>query len=141
MKKIVLLMILLMPALLLLKPQKTFAQQDTKPAVQAADTWLGLVDAEKYPEAYKGFSSFFKERMTEEKWTEQVKSARSIFGKVQTRKLKAATPATSLPGAPDGNYVVVQYDTTFEKKQAAVETVTMSLEKDNKWGVVGYYIK
>jgi len=128
-------------ATLLLVSQKGYSEQGTKPAVQAAESWLNLIDAEKYPQAYTGFSSFFKERMTEEKWTKQVQSARSIFGKFQSRKIKDTTPTTSLPGAPDGNYVVVQYDTTFEKKKNAVETVTVILDKDGKWGVVGYYIK
>lgn len=48
---------------------------------------------------------------------------------------------TSLPGAPDGKYVVIQYDTSFENKKAAVETVTPMLDKDGKWRVSGYYIK
>jgi len=117
------------------------AQPDTKAAEQAAGSWLSLVDAGKYPEAYKGFAQFFTDRMPLDKWEPQVKSARDIFGKFVSRKLKSATPATSLPGAPDGQYVVLQYDATFEKKQNAVETVTESLGKDGKWGVVGYYIK
>ncbi len=46
-----------------------------------------------------------------------------------------------MPGAPDGEYVVIQYDSSFEHKQAAVETVTPMLDKDGKWRVSGYYIK
>ncbi len=121
--------------------QNGFAEQDTKPARQAAASWLALVDAENYSEAWKGFSSFFQERMTLPKWEEQVKSARSIFGKFESRTLKSATPAKTLPGAPDGDYVVIQYDTTFEKKKEALETITLQLGKDGKWGVVGYFIK
>lgn len=125
--------------------QKVYSQgapvQDTKPAQNAAETWLTQVDKENYSEAWKGFSSFFQERMTFENWKKQIQSARSIFGKFESRKLKSATPATTLPGMADGNYVVIQYDTSFEKKKSALETVTLKLEKDGKWGVVGYYIK
>ena len=63
------------------------------------------------------------------------------MGKLLSRKLKSATYKTTMPGAPDGEYVVIQYDSSFEHKQAAVETVTPMLDKDGKWRVFGYYIK
>jgi hypothetical protein len=43
--------------------------------------------------------------------------------------LKSAEYKTSLPGAPDGEYVVLIFNTVFENKKAAVETVTMTPEK------------
>jgi hypothetical protein len=46
-----------------------------------------------------------------------------------------------MPGAPDGDYVVMQFDTRFEHKQAAVETVTFLQEKQGGWKAAGYYIK
>jgi hypothetical protein len=58
-----------------------------------------------------------------------------------SRKLKSATYMTAMPGAPDGEYVVIQYESSFEHKQSAVETVTPMLDKDGKWRVSGYYIK
>lgn len=48
---------------------------------------------------------------------------------------------TSLPGAPDGEYVVIQFETSFEKKKSSLETVTPMKEKDGAWRVSGYYIK
>jgi ribosomal protein S17E len=42
---------------------------------------------------------------------------------------------------PDGKYVVIKYDTSFENKKSAVETVTPMLDKDGKWRVAGYFIK
>ncbi|MGH7422575.1 MAG: DUF4019 domain-containing protein [Candidatus Methylomirabilales bacterium] len=46
-----------------------------------------------------------------------------------------------MPGAPDGHYVVIQYETSFEKKASAFETITPMREKDGKWRVAGYYIR
>jgi len=46
-----------------------------------------------------------------------------------------------MPGAPDGEYVVIQYETEFEKKASAVETVTPERDKNGTWRVSGYYIK
>jgi hypothetical protein len=63
------------------------------------------------------------------------------LGKLLSRKLTKAQSATSLPGAPDGNYVVMQFDSSFANKKNAVETVTFMQEKDGKWKAAGYYIK
>jgi hypothetical protein len=66
---------------------------------------------------------------------------RKPLGKVIKRSVKSKQYATSLPGAPDGEYVIIQYETSFEKKKVSIETVTPMLEKDGKWRVSGYYIK
>lgn len=70
-----------------------------------------------------------------------MRASRDPLGKVLTRKLKSATYAKTLPGAPDGEYVVIQYESSFEHKQSAIETVTPMLDKDRSWRVSGYYIK
>ena len=66
---------------------------------------------------------------------------RQPFGKLLSRKLKSKQYATSLPGAPDGQFVVIQFEASFENKKAAIETVTPMLDPDGKWRVSGYYIK
>jgi hypothetical protein len=66
---------------------------------------------------------------------------RDPLGKLQSRKLKSATYTKSLPGAPDGEYVVIRYDASFERQQSAVETISPMLDKDGAWRVSGYYIK
>lgn len=53
----------------------------------------------------------------------------------------AAKYMTSLPGAPDGEYVVIQYKSSFENKKAAVETVTPMRDKYGAWRISGYFIK
>jgi hypothetical protein len=57
------------------------------------------------------------------------------------RTVKSKQYATSLPGAPDGEYVVVQYETSFHNKKSSIETITPMLDRDGKWRVSGYYIK
>jgi hypothetical protein len=46
-----------------------------------------------------------------------------------------------LPGAPEGRYVVIQYETVFENKASAVETITPMLDPDGAWRVSGYLIR
>jgi uncharacterized protein DUF4019 len=116
-------------------------QQAVQQATRAADSWLKLVDAGDYTQSYNDASIFFKSRVTEDAWVATVGAVRKPFGDLLSRKLKNAQYATSLPGAPDGEYVVIQYDTSFANKKAAVETVTPMLDKDGKWRVSGYFIK
>ena len=41
----------------------------------------------------------------------------------------------------DEEYVVIQFNTVFENKAKAVETITPMKDPDGKWEVSGYYIK
>ena len=133
---------LLLFTLLAFSSPITLAQQKPEQMAQAsAEVWLGLVDSAKYADSWQEAASMFKTAVTNEQWQGMLHSVRDPLGKVLTRKLKSATYTKTLPGAPDGEYVVIQFDTSFEHKQAAVETITPTLDKDGKWRVSGYFIK
>jgi hypothetical protein len=120
------------------------AQSQQKPeqvAQKPAEAWLALVDSGKYAESWQEASQLFKSAVTQEQWQAAVSAARNPLGKLLSRNLKSATYTKTLPGAPDGDYVVIQYDSTFEHKRAAIETITPVLDKDGKWRVSGYFIK
>ena len=112
-----------------------------KAAQEAAQSWLSLVDSEKYKESWNQAASFFKQAVTPAQWEGAVKGARGPLGKVKSRQLQSSEYRRSLPGAPDGEYVVIQYATSFENKKSAVETITPMKDKDGVWRVSGYYIK
>lgn len=112
-----------------------------KAAIAAAEKWLTIVDKGKYMESWKESSDDFRQAVTQDQWEQAARAAREPLGKLISRKVKSATYRTSLPGAPDGQYVVIQFNTSFENKKAGVETVTPKMDKDGKWRVSGYYIK
>jgi opacity protein-like surface antigen len=112
-----------------------------KAAIMAASAWLSVVDEGNYAESWNQAARFFKDAVTKEQWLNSMKTFRVPLGKMMIRKLKSKQYAKTLPGAPDGEYVVIQYETQFENKKSAVETVTPMLDKDGKWRVSGYYIK
>jgi ABC-type molybdate transport system substrate-binding protein len=125
-------------------PQTSVSRPPQKPeelAQKAAESWLSLTDSGKYAESWDEASSRFKAAVPRDKWISMVTPARDPLGKVLSRTLKSAIYTTTLPGAPDGQYVVIQYDTGFEHKKSAVETITPMLDKDGKWRVSGYFIK
>ncbi|GAB4332491.1 MAG: DUF4019 domain-containing protein [Desulfobulbaceae bacterium] len=113
----------------------------TRAALAAAEDFLALVDTARYAESWDEAATFFKAQVPRDEWVRQISSLRPAFGKVLERRLKSARRETSLPGAPDGLYIVIQYDTTFENKRKAVETITPMRENDGQWRVSGYYIK
>jgi len=110
-------------------------------AIKSANSWLSLVDAEKYTDSWDNTSQYFKSAITENQWLKSLNSVRKPLGIVISRKLIIKQYTTSLPGAPDGEYVVLQYETSFKNKASSIETVTPSLEKDGVWRVSGYFIK
>ena len=113
----------------------------TKAAEQAAEAWLRFVDSGDYSQSWIEASSLFKSHVTEKEWEQQIQAARGPLGALFSRKLKSAEYKTALPGAPDGEYVVIRYDTSFANKKDAIETVTPMLDKDGKWRVSGYFIR
>lgn len=112
-----------------------------KAAVTSAEKWLTLVDKGKYSESWQEASGYFRSSVSQDQWEQMVQSVRTPLGKVISRKLKSKTYTTSLPGAPTGQYVVIQFITSFQNKKSAVETVTPMLNNDGQWRVSGYYIK
>jgi hypothetical protein len=112
-----------------------------KKAAASADSWLKLVDNGSYEKSWEAAAELFKAGVAKDQWIETAGAVRGPLGKVLQRRLKSKQFMTSLPGAPDGKYVVIQYDTSFENKRSAVETVTPMLDKDGQWRVSGYYIR
>jgi hypothetical protein len=121
------------------KPPAPAAGVD-KAAISSAEAWLNAIDAGRYSESWKGAAPFFQGAVTEKGWTKSMESFRKPLGGLISRKLKSARPMTELPGAPDGQYVVMKFETSFANKKTAVETVTFMLEKDGQWRAAGYFI-
>jgi len=119
------------------------AQQAEKvtDAEAAALAWLALTDAGDYSRSWDQAASIFQSSISKQNWMGALQNVRKPLGNLVSRKVKSAQYAASLPGAPDGEYVVIQYETQFENKTSALETVTPRLEKDGSWKVSGYYIK
>jgi Protein of unknown function (DUF4019) len=115
--------------------------QAAKEATAAAESWLALVDAGKFNASWLEASTYFRNAVTKQDWKRQVALWRSALGPVVSRQLKTAQFVTTLPGAPDGQYMLIQYDTSFAHKKSAVEIVTPMVDADGKWRVSEYSIK
>jgi len=113
----------------------------TKAAQTSVEAWLSLIDNQNYAASWDTAATLFRSAITQEKWQAAAQTARAPLGPLKSRTLKSAMSTTTLPGAPDGEYVVFQFNASFDQKAAAVETVTAIREKDGTWHVGGYFIK
>ena len=110
-------------------------------AEAAAGAWLQLVDTGQYARSWQEAAALFKERVTQDQWQARVKAVRESLGALVSRNRTTASSMGTLPGAPDGDYVVLHYATSFTKKQTAVETVTELRAADGAWRMVGYFLR
>lgn len=121
------------------------APEVEKEAVEAAAkvalSWLEGVDSGAYEASWEQASHLFQLAVRQEDWQRQLLASRAPMGELIARKRSNAQYTETLPGAPDGVYVVLQYATSFTKKSRGVETVTMQLEDDGSWRVGGYFIR
>ena len=110
-------------------------------AVETAQAWLRDIDDGHYAPSWTNAAAYFQSAISSEKWAEALQQVRQPLGPLVSRKVKSTQEMSSLPGAPDGRYIVMQFETSFANKKSAVETVTFMLEKDGQWKSAGYFIK
>jgi beta-lactamase regulating signal transducer with metallopeptidase domain len=116
-----------------------------KDAEAAMEKWLGEIDAGKYAASWTDAAKSFQTALPSEKWVGALDGVRTPLGKLLDRKLTSALYQTEipLPGGKTlkGQYVIAQYDSSFENLKYARETVTFEREADGTWRASGYYIK
>ncbi|MEP3051947.1 MAG: DUF4019 domain-containing protein [Erythrobacter sp.] len=103
---------------------------------EAARSWLALVDSSDWEASYAAAGNAFQTPISATDWREISAQARAPLGNVVRRE---AITFQNVEGPGDG-YQVVQFRTDFEKREGAIESVT--LERENgTLKVVGYFIR
>ncbi len=106
----------------------------------AAYSWLEMIDAGQFEESWTFTSSQFQDKISSTQWTQALNQARTPLGALESRKLKTSTQTNTLPGAPEGEYVVITFTSAFANKDNSTETLTLEKE-DNVWRSFGYFIR
>ncbi|WP_347564643.1 DUF4019 domain-containing protein [Alteromonas sp. 5E99-2] len=83
---------------------------------------------------------FFQSQLSQSKWDTALKGVRTPLGKVNLRAELGVKEYAELSGAPVGEYLVIQFQTDFQNKKSATETLMLS-KSSGKWLPVGYFIK
>jgi len=127
----------------LVLPPTTHAQlQDsaTTAATRAAEQWLKLVDAGDFGASWDSAAPAFKQAVSRADWEQAVTRARAPFEPFGTRDLAGATWQDHLPGAPPGEYVIIQYRTAVAGGQHVLETI-VPMKTNGEWKVSGYFVR
>ena len=106
-------------------------------AIQAAESWLSLVDEEKYLVSWEGLAGLLKKNVKKEEWINDLNRSRKPLGKLVERKLQHKTKSSE---ASLGEYLIFQYETSFENKKSVVEAVSVIKDNDGNWRILGYSI-
>ncbi len=114
---------------------------DLKPAVAEAERWLATLDAGRFSDTWEAAATIFKESAPQSKWEPAAQAAREPLGVVVSRKVRSMRYVNVLPNAPPGHYVIIEFDTHFEKRPLTVETVTPMRTAAGTWKVAGYFIR
>lgn len=108
-------------------------------AIEAVTGWLKIVDQGEYEKSWKEGAAIFQKAVSADQWKSAVENAREPFGKLIEREVKNKKFSTSIPGMPDGDYYSIEFSSSFENKNEAIETVGAMVD-DGKWKVIGYFI-
>ena len=106
----------------------------------AAEAWLSIVDQGQYEKSWDEATSYFRDAIDKSDWVKTIKAVRTHMGNVIKRERGEGEYSTTLPSAPDGEYVTMEFKTSFENKKEGIETVYVRWEADKRWRVAGYYI-
>lgn len=106
----------------------------------AAMQWLSFVDGGDYVQSWEHAGDLFKAQITAHDLQSKIAPVREPLGAIFQRTLLAVRLSNIMPGLPNAQYAVVQFNSRFANKAAAVETVAMEKE-DNRWEAIGYFIK
>ncbi|NLF06780.1 MAG: DUF4019 domain-containing protein [Pirellulaceae bacterium] len=112
-----------------------------KKALEAAENWLALIDSDQYTRGWETAAKQLSVSTPRREFIQTLNETRKPFGKVQSRKLVANTYTRSIPNGPDGQYVIIEFTTSFANKPEVSEVVTMALNGDDKWRVLGYHFR
>ncbi|MEG3148685.1 DUF4019 domain-containing protein [Sphingomonas sp. ZT3P38] len=105
-----------------------------------ARKWVGLLDDGQWDASWRAAATMFRAQITPAQWATTAQSVRQPLGRPSSRTFQSATQTKTLPGAPEGDYQLLQFSTRFANKPDAIETVVLAREQAG-WRVSGYLIR
>ena len=104
----------------------------------AGQKWLTLLDDQNYRESWNQASSMFRSAVTQERWIAALTRSREPLGGVVSRTRSRLEFSKSLRGAPEGDYAILHFTTSFTSK-SVTERLTL-VKEDGRWQTAAYGI-
>ncbi len=122
-------------------PGSAVAQDPRASAAQsAALAWLAMTERGDAAGSWGAAGKQFQKAITADKWGQALSKVRTPLGALVERSMLSTQFSKTFRGAPDGDYAVLVFRTSFAKKIDSRETVTLEHETDGAWRVIGYSI-
>ena len=109
-------------------------------ATGAARAWLQLVDQGRHPASWAQAAPLLREGVGPRDWDAALRATRAPLGRCFWRKLQSWTAVEGPPGELRGPYGVIRFESVFEGRSRAIETITPVLGADGRWRVAAYFI-
>ena len=115
--------------------------EEAQAALDAANAWLALIDDLNYAESWQQAASLLQEQTNQVGWEQQLRTVRGSLGPLLSRAPQDRERATALPDAPEGEYVIITYGSSYTQLEDAVESVTMVKADDGTWRGMAYTVQ
>jgi len=109
-------------------------------AAAAARGWLRLVDDGRHPASWAQATPLLREEVGPVEWDKALRAARDPLGRCSRRALQSHAAVEGPPGDLHGPYVVLRFESVFERLSRSVETITLMRGADGRWRVAAYFI-
>jgi hypothetical protein len=118
---------------------RTMAGPAEDEASATGEKWLALLDDQKYEESWKQAGSMFRDQVKQEQWMAALEQSRRPLGALISRANPRVNFVKTLRGAPDGDYAIIHYTTSFQNKSEVTERLTL-VKEDGRWQAAAYAI-
>jgi hypothetical protein len=109
-------------------------------ATIVARSWLRLVDDGRHPASWNAAAPLLREELGPREWDAALRAARAPLGRCLWRKVQSRAAVEGSRGDLRGPYVVVRFESAFERRDGVKETVTAVRGPDGRWRVAAYFI-
>jgi hypothetical protein len=106
-----------------------------------ASSYLGLLDRDRYEDAWLAMSTFFQALTDKAQWQSRQQVIRTVYGSLLSREFLRISYRQSYSLSPDGKYVIVQYKSIFQNKADTYETVVLDCRNDLSCSVREYVLR
>jgi len=112
-------------------------REESTRAYDSALAWLHIWDAGNYDESRNEASTYFKNDVSRIDAKRTFEELRLSLGAIKARRINSS----EFNQAPDGDYWHFVFESDFENRNPATETVEMVRESDGAWKVSSWLIR
>ena len=107
-------------------------------ANSTAISWLTLLDQGQYGPTWSQGGSLMHDIISQNQWVAAMQAIRKPLGNASARKASGSQATETLPGGTKGNFMIINYQTSFSNKPYVTEKVTLMAWTYGRWQVIAY---